>query len=194
MGDWAHRGYNGECWSWGDWSRLWPVLLSGHLKPTCAILLILTPTISLDSKESACNAGDKGSIPGSWRSPREENGNPLQYACLENSMDRGAWHVTVRGVTKGQTGLSDFHYIWDSRSEWPVLSKVLQNKSWRNSLTVQWLECWASSAGGWGSIQMRLALPLPHVLQCLLSSSSSKNLIDSAFQTLMTLHIIWGTC
>jgi len=42
-----------------------------------------------DGKESACNAGDPGSVPGSGRSPGEENGNPLQYSCLENSMDRG---------------------------------------------------------------------------------------------------------
>ncbi len=44
-----------------------------------------------DGKESACNAGDPGSIPGSGRSPGEGNGNPLQYSCLENPMDRGAW-------------------------------------------------------------------------------------------------------
>ena len=42
-------------------------------------------------KASACNAGDLGSIPGSGRSPGEGNGNPLQYSCLENPMDRGAW-------------------------------------------------------------------------------------------------------
>ena len=46
---------------------------------------------SSDGKESACNAGDPGSIPGSGRSPGEGNGYPLQYSCLENSMDRGAW-------------------------------------------------------------------------------------------------------
>jgi len=45
---------------------------------------------SLDSKESACNAGDLGLIPGSKKSPGEGNGNPLQYSCLENSVDRGA--------------------------------------------------------------------------------------------------------
>ena len=50
-------------------------------------------------KESA-NAGDTGSIPGSRRSPGEENGNPLQYSCLENSMDRGAWQATDHGVTE----------------------------------------------------------------------------------------------
>ena len=58
-------------------------------------------------KESTGNA-DLGSIPGSGRSPREGNGNPLQSSCLENSMDRGAWWATtVHGVTKSGTQLSD---------------------------------------------------------------------------------------
>ena len=52
------------------------------------------------NKESACNAGDLGSIPGSGRSPGEGNGNPLQYSCLENPMDRGAWRATVHGVAR----------------------------------------------------------------------------------------------
>ena len=56
-----------------------------------------------DSEESACNAGDLGSILGSGRSPAEGNSNPLQYSCLGNPMDRGAWHATVHGVTKSQT-------------------------------------------------------------------------------------------
>ena len=51
-------------------------------------------------KESACNAGDLGLIPGLGRSPGEGNGNPLQYSCLENRMDKGAWRATVHGVTK----------------------------------------------------------------------------------------------
>ena len=51
-------------------------------------------------KESACSAGDLGSIPGSGRSPGEGNGNPLQYSCLENPMDRGAWQTTVHGVAR----------------------------------------------------------------------------------------------
>ena len=53
-----------------------------------------------DSKESACNAGDPGSIPGSGRFPGEENGYPLQYSCLEDSMSGGTWQATVHGVTK----------------------------------------------------------------------------------------------
>ena len=60
-----------------------------------------------DSKESAFDAGDLGSIAGSGRSPGEGNGNPLQYYCLENPVDREAWQATVYGVTKSQTWLSD---------------------------------------------------------------------------------------
>ena len=63
---------------------------------------------SSDSKESACNAEDPDSIPGSGRSPGEGNGNPLQYFCLENPIDRGAWWATVHGVAKSQTRLSDY--------------------------------------------------------------------------------------
>ena len=55
-----------------------------------------------DGKECACNAGDPDSMPGSVRSPREGTGNPLQYSCLENPMDRGGWWATGHGVTKGR--------------------------------------------------------------------------------------------
>ena len=65
-----------------------------------------------DGKEFACNAGDLGSIPGSERSPGEGNGNPLQYSCLENPMDRGAWWATVHGVTESQTRLSSCDYYY----------------------------------------------------------------------------------
>ena len=56
-----------------------------------------------DNKESACSAGDPGSIPGSGRSLGEANSNPLQYSCLENPMDRRAWWAVVYGVTKSWT-------------------------------------------------------------------------------------------
>ena len=59
-------------------------------------------------KVSACIAGDLGSIPGSGRSPGEGNDNPLQYSCLENPMDGGAWWAIVHGVAKSQTRLSNF--------------------------------------------------------------------------------------
>ena len=60
-----------------------------------------------DCKESACNAGDRGLIPGSGISPGEGNGNPLQCSCLESSMDRGALQATVHGVEKSRTLLSN---------------------------------------------------------------------------------------
>ena len=59
------------------------------------------------------NAGDTrdlGSIPGSGRSPGVGNDNPLQYSCLKNPMERGAWRAIVHGVVKSQTQLSDFHF------------------------------------------------------------------------------------
>ena len=59
-------------------------------------------------KVPASNEGDSGSIPGLGRSPGEGNGSPLQYSCLENPMDGGAWWATVCGVAKSRTGLSHF--------------------------------------------------------------------------------------
>ena len=60
-----------------------------------------------DGKESAGNAGDLGSIPGSGRSPEEGNGNPLQHSFLVNPMDGGTWQATVHEVAKSRTQLSD---------------------------------------------------------------------------------------
>ena len=68
---------------------------------------------SSDGKASAYNAGDPGSIPGSGRSPGEGNSNPLQYSCLENPMDWGAWWATVHGVAKSRTQLSDFSLLYN---------------------------------------------------------------------------------
>ena len=74
--------------------------------PRCYLVFMGFPGGS-SGKESTCNAGDLGLIPGSGRSPGEGNSYALQYSCLENPMDRGAWWVTVCGVTKSQTRLSD---------------------------------------------------------------------------------------
>ena len=78
------------------WATLWGFLRSSQW---------LFPGGS-DGKESACNARDPGSIPGSQRSLGEGNGNPLQFSCLENSTDTGAWQAIVHGVAKHQTQLS----------------------------------------------------------------------------------------
>ena len=71
-------------------------------------------------KESSCSAGDPGMIPGLVRSPGEGNGYPLQYSCLENSMDRGAWQATIHRVTKSQTRQSNFHFHYWKRTDWHV--------------------------------------------------------------------------
>ena len=73
-----------------------------------------------DSKESVCNAGDLGSIPGLERSPGERNGNPRQYSCLENSMGRGTWQATVHGVTKSWIQLSDT-FTFSTICSWKIL-------------------------------------------------------------------------
>ena len=71
---------------------------------------------SSEVKASVCNVGDLGSIPGLERSPGEGNGNTLQYSCLENPMDEGAWWATVHGVARSWTRLSDFtHSLAEAR-------------------------------------------------------------------------------
>ena len=74
-----------------------------NLRPGCTLVV-------LAGKKSACHAGDPSSIPRSGRSPGEGNGDPLQYSCLENTLDRGAWWATVLGVEKSWTQLNDFHF------------------------------------------------------------------------------------
>ena len=68
-----------------------------------------------DSKASAYNMGDPGSVPGLGRSPGEGNGNLLQHSCLENPTGRGAWQATVHGVAKSRTGLSDFTFTFHAK-------------------------------------------------------------------------------
>ena len=84
-----------------------------------------------DGKESAQNVGDPILIPGVGRSPGEGHGNPFQYSCLENPMDRGAWQATVYKVTKSQTRLNDFtltfqllSYVWLFVAPWTVVHQA----------------------------------------------------------------------
>ena len=79
-------------------------------------------------KESACSTGDLGLIPGSGRSPGGGHGNPLQYSCLENPMDRGAWWATVHGVAKSWT--TEGHSQWQQMANQGILT--LSKDCWRN--------------------------------------------------------------
>ena len=63
-----------------------------------------------NAPDNAGDTGDLGSIPVSGRAPGDGNGNPLQYSCLENPVDRGAWQFTIHTVSKSWTGLGDFHF------------------------------------------------------------------------------------
>ena len=71
-------------------------------------------------KESACNAGDPGLIAGSGRSPGEGNVNPLQYSCLENPIERGAWQATVHGIARVR---HDLGTIPHHHTQWEKLTK-----------------------------------------------------------------------
>ena len=78
---------------------------------------------------------DAGSIPGSGRSPREGNGNPFQYSCLENSMDRRVWQATVHEAAKNQTWLSDWAPLGERRLEWREGVAVLQQQAGKTDST-----------------------------------------------------------
>ena len=77
-----------------------------------------------DGKESTCNSGDLGSIPGLGRFPGEDNGYPFQYSCLENSTDRRAGRATVRGVAKSLMRLSDQHSLSEAQVMVAVITRL----------------------------------------------------------------------
>ena len=95
-------------------------------------------------KESTRNAGAPGLIPELARSPREENGNPLQYSCLENPMDSGAWWAIAQRVGKSQTQLSNFTFTF----HFHALEKVMAI----HSSTLAWRIPWTQEPGGLQSV------------------------------------------
>ena len=108
----------------------------------------------VSGKESACQAGDTGLIAGSGRSPGEGNGNPVQYSCLGNLMDRGAWRATVHGVTESQTWLSNLR-----------MTMLLGNSHWLFSIFIHCL-------------QLSLVVSAP---QNIISSKFITDIIDAAW-------------
>ena len=107
--------YNTQCWHKGNFQLFQPdhQVLWTKFKTVRFVLCIFPQASQVAQvvKNPPTNAGDTGLIPGSGRSPGGGNDNPLQYSCLESSMDRGAWQATIHGVAKSQTQLSHWTHI-----------------------------------------------------------------------------------
>ena len=105
-------------------TECWPLVSSGCLKPFCnEVKRGMGFPCGSDGKATAYNAGDLGSIPGSGSSPGDANGSPLQYSCLENPMDRGAWRATVHRVARSQTGLRGLGTRHAQKENYPYKQK-----------------------------------------------------------------------
>ena len=94
------------------------------------VLLELQHLLWLNGKEPACQAWDEDSIPGSGRSPGEGNGNPLQYSCLGNPTDRGAWWAAIHGVAKSRTWLKQLNIHALIHLDIPIIT--ISYKCWDN--------------------------------------------------------------
>ena len=106
----------------------------------CWVFIVVGFPGGSEVRASAWNAGDLGLIPGSGRSPGEGNGNPLQYSCLENPMEGGAWWAAVHGVTKSQIRLSDFTFTFHFHA--------LEKEMSPHSSTLAWRIPWREEPGG----------------------------------------------
>ena len=122
------KGFS-ETWNFQFWNQnsLRPLSWSAHQASGSCTSSAAFPAVpvfphSSVGKESACSAGDLGSIPGLGRYPGEGNGNPLQYSCLENPMDRGTWQTTVYGVARVGHNLV-------TKSPPPLWSRILKDCS-----------------------------------------------------------------
>ena len=119
-------------------------------------------------KESACNAGDLGSIPGSGRSPGAGIGNPLQYSCLENPMDREAWQATVHGVARVRHdwATKPIHMMWTRVGAWENLLSTHCSLHWENYKLML-------SALGWAVNHCNVCFPIIPLLSLLFNFSKN---------------------
>ena len=136
-----------------------------------------------DCKESACNAGHLGSIPGLGRSPEGGNGNPFQYSCLKNPKDRGAWEATVHWITKSRTHwATNFHFHIYTHSilylHWP----------WRKmgcKFPTGMIYGWSESPGQWASwavcpaSALRSTFPFASLVQCRAAATTKWRILVS---------------
>ena len=135
----------GQCvtWKipWSRWEQKFPAV--ANWLPKLRLDVWIGISGGSDGKESTCNVGDLGSIPGLGRCPGEGNSYPFQYSGLENSMDRGGWQATVHAVSKSWTQLSDFHFQrYHVCLGWSLVSKAVQFLSTCDAEIL-----WCSAAG-----------------------------------------------
>ena len=134
------------------------------------------------NKATVYNVGDPGSIPGLGRSPGEGNGNPLQYSCLENPMDRGAWWAIVHGVTKSQTRLSDFTFTFSTCSKQAL--GLLLVALWGLLIVV------ASHCGGFSPAAQGFWPMCSIVMACVLSCFAACGIFPDPGSNQCSLHCI----
>ena len=138
------------------WQSNEKILNKSESSSQLIMIFLLVPGGS-DGKASAYNAGDPGSIPGSGRSPGEGNGNPLQYSCLENPMDGGAWWATVHGVAESWTRLSDFtSSLWEQnntvlsiRRHFVSMYQIIEITQKNTKCTISYDFAWYNSKNLW---------------------------------------------
>ena len=109
----------------------------------CPGITVASPVpCSSDGKESACNAGDPGLITGLGKCPREENGNPFQYSCLENHIDRWSWWATVHRITKSPIRLKQLNHLHALKSARVIIGTKQIRRRWNNKQMNEWMNEW----------------------------------------------------
>ena len=158
-----------------------------------------------DSKESTCSTGDLHSIPGSRRSPREGNGNSLQYSCLENPMDRGAWWATVHGVTQSQTWLKQLSMYawaptrvpgapcWSAQKNLWIISRNKDHRFLEMPVNISGSLPLSVGQGDWCLERKGLLRPLIRARSATLDSQSRTLLTASRGNGTQVFTLEWGT-
>ena len=154
---------------------------------------VLLPWSSVD-KESACNAGDTGLSFGSGRAFGEGNGNPLQYSCLENFMDRGARQAIVLGVTKSRTRLSDYCYCicatgYDQGFPECALHCINESGGEREAMVMRCTLHWVDKSPP----PISFLLDFPEILICCKEGSASDALTRWTTQNTWAVRYLVGT-